>query len=165
MMPHTTCCAVNFRGCQSLRSLLKMFVRNSILCYVGNIIIFFFFPGHLFLHPSPPCLYFPLFYAQRLIEAQGWLCFNFWPRCKILFFFHSYCSNGSSRYLTHPRAALHIERQKFRLWMIFSKNCFTASYMRYFSSYKAYKMWLQIVTTVWYFKQNSLKTNVSFLFL
>lgn len=117
MMPHTTCCAVHFRGCQSLKSHLKMFI----LCYVGNIMIFFF-SGHLFLHCSPPCLYFPLFYAWCLIEVQGWLCFNFWPHCKILFFFQSFCSNGSSRYLTHPRAALHIERQRFRLWMIFSKN-------------------------------------------
>lgn len=94
-----------------------------VLCWKHHNLLFFFF---FFLDicsytPHHHVCIFP-FYTWCLIEVRGWLCFNFWPHCKILFFFQSYCSNGSSRYLTHPRAALYIERQRFRLWMIFSKN-------------------------------------------
>ena len=53
--------------------------------------------------------------AWCLIAVHCWPCFNFWPHCNVLFFFQSYCSSGSSRYLTRPRAALHIERKSFRL--------------------------------------------------
>lgn len=62
-IPGTTYSAVNFRGAKvSEVTFEKMCIRNGILCYVGNV-MFFFSAGHLFSHPLPPSLYFPLFCA------------------------------------------------------------------------------------------------------
>lgn len=68
------------------------------------------------LHPFLS-LSFPLVLHSALcwMAVCGWQCFNFWPYCKVLFFSQSYCSHGSSGYLTRPTATLHTERKSFRL--------------------------------------------------
>lgn len=116
MIPGTTYSAVNFRGGKVSEVTFENVHPKlyPVLCWKCRIPFFY---RTFVLTPLTTIFVFSpvLCCAWCLIAVHYWPCFNFWRRCKVLFFFQSYCSNGSSRYLTHPRAALHIERKSFRL--------------------------------------------------
>lgn len=101
---------------RSQKSHLKKWIWNCILISLWNYYFVLFLTGRLALHPFLS-LSFPLVLHSALcwMAVCSWQCFNFWPYCKVLFFSQSYCSHGSSGYLTRPTATLHTERKSFRL--------------------------------------------------